>query len=252
MTEMVSMSAPSGYRMPVSTSLSGLARLLTNGGRAIRRELMVSAVARVAAELVRDPAGEDALFEQCSQGQVAARDLSITSKQKSGVLLRAAEFVDAVNAYGHRVSAVPIPASVDLSFSVQFFDDPSAQVRDWTYALVTTQCDPLHQAWQGIRGVESFPVATRGESPELDTDYEGWAARVDVWERVLRPFHRSAPLRWDAPDSAVLFDLTESGRRPDLDAALAADGAPTVSAVTAEVRRLLGPDAPADLEDRLR
>jgi chorismate-pyruvate lyase len=247
----VSLSLPSGYRIPASANLPALGRLLTKGGRATRRDAMIEAVAHVSADLVSGVSGEDEVFSRYSHGQVGADDLSVTTARRSGIILRAAEFVDTANAYLHRSAAVPIPAVVDLSFSVQFFDDPDGATQDWNYALVATQCDPLHESWRGIRGVEAFPVASVGTSPDLDSDYEGWAERAEIWGRVLRPYHRSAPVRWDAPESAALFDLTESLNHPDRDAVLYTDGAPTIPAVSAEVRRLLAGQTPQTLDSML-
>lgn len=243
----MSVSQPTGYRIASNISLTALSRALIRDGRDLRRDESVLAVAIVAAELIVTPQDPDAVLRRLSHGQLSSADLTLSAGGGLSVISRAAEFIDVAHALMHRSGAVPMPARLDLRFSLQFFDDREDPSHAWTYVLVGTNSDRLEQAWLSAPGVEPYPVTTDDQPPLFPESDPGWAERGVVWDRVLAPFAHSAPIAWSASEPELFFDVTESLANPERDGVSAADGKLTVPLVVEQVRQLLDDPAYADL-----
>lgn len=231
--------------MPSEVSLTGLSRSIVRRGEPVHRHLAARAVARVAVELLRRPDRQEASLRGLSYGQLGLADLSISQLRGLGTLARAAEFVDAGHALMHRASAVPMPADLDLRFTLKFFDDQDDPDREWIYVLVGTASAELETAWREVRGVEAYPISIDGQPAANVAEDDDTLSRQAVWDRVLSPFVRSAPLSWTASEPELLFDVIESLRDPDVDEQHEGGARVTAGLVVREVqriRRLAGED----------
>ena len=240
----MSVGTPTGYRLPAGTGLASVSRLLLVHARDTRRDEAARAVGRVLADLVRRR-GHDVLAVH-SRGQVAGDHPALPAGLRSGLLVRAAAFVDAVQDVLRDPSATPVPAWLDLRVELRFADDP-ADDRAWTYALLATESFRMEAAWRQVEGVQEYPVASTHDLPG------GWvgdpvrAERRAVWDRVLAPYAHDVPLAWVAPAPTLRADVEESLRTPADDASAAAGGRVTVPLVLQHARELLGPHSGDDL-----
>jgi hypothetical protein len=236
---LMSVSQPSGYRLPATVGLTALSRALISDGRSLRRDESVVAVAIVAAELFVGSQDPDAVLRRLSHGQLSGSDLTLSTASGRGLVSRAAEFVDLAHVLTHRPGALPMPTRLDLRFSLQFFDDPDDSGPAWTYVLVGTNSDRLEQAWLSVDGVEAYPVTVDDQPPLFPESDPEWAKRAIVWDRVLAPYAHAQPITWAASEPQLFFDVTESLAHPERDQANAADGRLTVPLVVEQVRQLL-------------
>jgi hypothetical protein len=232
-------SQPHGYRIPSTVSLTAVSRTVIRVGATIRRDLAVCAVATVAAALLERPDDQDAVLRSMSHDQIGIPDLTISNLSPSSILGRAAEFIDLGHALMHRPSAIPMPAHLDLRFSLNFFDDRDDPDRSWTYILLSTASQELENAWNQVHGVERYRVVVI-ENPltPTETEYHEALARKVTWDRVLAPYQRAAPLSWTASEPELLFDVIESTRNPEYDDQREADGRITARLVLREAGRL--------------
>lgn len=245
----MSVSKPVGYRIPSQLGLTTLSRVLTKHGKITRRDEATRVVARVVADFVTT-GNPGEVIGRLSHGQLSAADLVVSSATGSDLIRQAAEFIDLLHAQMHHLSALPMPAHLDLRFRLQFYDDRDDPNREWTYVLLGTNCDVLEQAWQRVVGVEQFAVPTSDEPGDARGTDPEWAQRAATWERVTRPFRNSSPITWSAPEPELLFAVTESLREPAEDAMRAEAGELTVTMVIDEVARHLA-DLPGIDHDTL-
>jgi hypothetical protein len=242
----VSVSQPVGYRIPSQVGLTTLSRVLTKHGKVIRRDEATRVVAAVVADFYTtgDP---DEVIGRLSHGQLSAADLVVSAATGSDLIRQAAEFIDLLHAQMHHLSALPMPAHLDLRFCLQFYDDRDDPNGRWTYVLLGTNCDVLEQAWQRVNGVEQFAVTTSDDPGKARGTDPEWAQRAATWERVTRPFRSSSPITWSAPEPELLFAVTESLREPAEDVTRADAGELTVTMIIDEVGRQLAGVAGVDL-----
>lgn len=243
----MSYSQPSGYRLPSSASLPSISRALERFGWSAWRLEAVRATAQVAVELLEHPDDQEEVLRRLSGDQVGDDDLVISSAMGAGVLLRAAEFLDVAHAALSKPTAVPLPRALDLRCRAQFMDDAADPDRAWIYVLFGTEQASLQQIFEHLRGIEPYPVPPVGgvtiEEIVPDPDDLDLQQRTAVWERVLAPYARFSPLMISAPEPALAFDIIESLRAEDQDAALQDEGKVTVTAVVAAIaERLQDPD----------
>ena len=160
---------------------------------------------------------------------------------------RAAAFVDVVHAKLQGDDAVD--PWLDLRFEVAFYTDPADPNGDLSFVLLSTNCQAFEQAWRRLPALQRFPLAGAGEESTLGED--DWAERFAIWERILSAFPRSRRLLWQAPLPRLHADVAGSLRDPASDERLFTDGHITLTAVLAEVHRLLGSSAPSGLDREL-
>lgn len=244
-------SQPRGYRLPSSVSLPSLSRALERFGWPLWRVEVVRAVATVCVDLLASPHDREAVYHKWSHDQISESDLVLSHMNDGGLLYRAAEFLDVGHSLMHGMSALPLPIRIDLRCRAQLMDDRYDPERRWTYVLFGTEHAKLEDAFLGLRGIEEFPLTLTGDimvDHEPDPD---WSERAVVWDRVLEPYSRSNPLAISAPEPQVTFDIADSLYHGDRDEEYEMQGKTTVTAVVAEVSRMLGEDAPQDLREQL-
>lgn len=236
----MSVSNPTGYRMPSSIGLTTLSRRVVAAGRAIRRDEAARVVATVAAMVV-ESGGSDEVFRKLSHGRIGDADVVVSKEERyENLVARSAEFVDLLHAAMHASFSVPPEPWLDLRFELQFFDDADDPDGPWTYVLLGTENKALENAWAGVEAVETYPIpAPDAQFRQAEPD-ETFAAREATWARVTAPFVRSSPVSWRAPDPELLFDIVDSLGHLDGDAARAEAGEITVTLVARELAPLLG------------
>lgn len=242
----MSFERPSGYRITRQLGLTTLIRGVVGEGGQLRRDEALRILSKVAAELAMVPR-PDEVFRRLSGGSVASEELDAVCGPEASLLARAAAFVDVVHLHLHEGARVD--PWLDLRFEVQFYEDPAEPHGAWTYVLVSTNSSAFELGWRRVPGLLRYPL------PESDDDQarhnDDWVERFGVWERILAAYPRSGALAWRAPDPQLYAELTESLHDPSLDAKLGSEGKVTVTAVLAEVHRLLGPSAPSGVEAEL-
>jgi hypothetical protein len=246
----MSVSRPTGYRMPSSRGLTTLSRRIVANGKALRRDEAVRIVAGVAARVV-ESGSSDEVFRALSHGHLGDDDLVVSNGRLQNLVGRSAEFVDLLHASLHNTFTLPPDPWLDLRFEIRFFDDPEEPEAPWTYVLVGTESDAMEQRWRAVDGVESYPLPNP-DAPAGDEDADAASRREAVWSRVMAPYANSSPLSWMAPDPQLLFDVVDSVAAADGDAARADEGKLTVTLVAAELARLMGTDATQARELLLR
>jgi hypothetical protein len=243
----MTVSIPTGYRLPGSVGITALCRHLVNTGRLPRRDQAIHVIAGIMARAL-ESSDRDALFKSLSKGQVGDSDLAISNAGDRPLVARVAEFVDVLHSALGGPFALPPDPWLDLRFELRFVDDPEDKGNCWTYALLGTEGEGLQSVWQAIPGVEPFAFDDAHDSerfPSTDRDFS--QEHEKIWARVLAPFATANPLCWTAPDPQLLFDILDSLGHPECDEAQAAEGRVTVPLVLAQLRRLTN-DSTAGLD----
>lgn len=243
-------SQPKGFRLSTDVSLTSVSRALERFGWPLWRQEVIRAVASVAVELLATPTDREPIYTKLSNNQITESDLVLSNLNERGLLYRAAEFLDVGHGLMHRPSALPLPPRLDLRCRAQFMDDRDDPDRRWTYVLFGTEHERLEEGFLQLRGITPYPLETLNGSMDADPD-EDYETRNDIWDRVLAPYSRSAPLSISAPEPQITLDIAESLTFVGRDAKYAAQGKTTVTAVVDEVTHALGTDAPDNLLDLL-